>query len=79
MPPIWANYVEFNQWVNLEILRRFRAADIRLAYPTQTIDLRAAAAEELENVQRADGEHHPEKSAAPTSAAQKRAANAGAS
>jgi MscS family membrane protein len=40
MPPIWAQYVAFNEWVNLEILRRFQAEDIRLAHPTQTIELR---------------------------------------
>ncbi len=41
MPPIWDGYVKFNQWVHLEILRRFRDENIQLAYPTQTIELRS--------------------------------------
>jgi len=40
-PPDWWRFVAFNEFVNLEILRRFRAEEIRLAYPTQTIHLRS--------------------------------------
>lgn len=39
-PPNWWSFVAFNESVNLEILRRFRAEDIHLAYPTQTVHLR---------------------------------------
>jgi MscS family membrane protein len=45
MPPVASSSLEFNQQVNLEILRRFRAENIRLAYPTQTIDLRPREAD----------------------------------
>lgn len=40
-PPDWWRFVAFNESVNLEILRRFRAEDIQLAYPTQTVHLRS--------------------------------------
>lgn len=40
-PPDWWTFVAFNESVNLEILRRFRAEDIYLAYPTQTVHLRS--------------------------------------
>ncbi len=39
-PPDWWRFVAFNQWVNLEILRRFRAEDIALATSTQVVQLR---------------------------------------
>lgn len=40
-PPDWWKFVAFNESVNLEILRRFRAEEIRLAFPTQTVHLRS--------------------------------------
>jgi len=40
LPPDWWRFVAFNESVNLEILRRFQAEEIRLAYPAQTIYLR---------------------------------------
>jgi len=40
---LW-RFMAFNQRTNMEILRRFAAEGIRLAYPTQTIYLSAAAA-----------------------------------
>ncbi|HEX4145593.1 MAG TPA: mechanosensitive ion channel family protein [Pirellulales bacterium] len=39
----WWRFLEFNQRTNLEILRRFAAEGIRLAYPTQTIRLEPGA------------------------------------
>ena len=39
----WWRFLAFNQRTNLEILRRFAAEEIRLAYPTQTIRLLTGA------------------------------------
>jgi MscS family membrane protein len=38
-PADWWRFMAFNQRTNLEILRRFAAEEIRLAYPTQAIRL----------------------------------------
>jgi len=42
----WWRFAAFNQRTNLEILRRFAAEEIRLAYPTQNIRLLPGAAGE---------------------------------
>jgi MscS family membrane protein len=39
-PTDWWRFVAFNERVNFEILRRFAAEDITLAFPTQTIRLK---------------------------------------
>ena len=38
-PPAYWDYMQFSEWVNLEILRRFNEAGIEFAFPTQTIHL----------------------------------------
>jgi MscS family membrane protein len=38
-PPDWWIYMEHAEWVNLQIMERFRAEDIEFAFPTQTIEL----------------------------------------
>jgi len=40
-PADWWKFVAFNEQVNLDILRRFRAEGISLAYPTQSVHLAA--------------------------------------
>lgn len=37
-PDYWA-YMAFSEWVNLEIMKRFNKADIKFAFPTQTIHI----------------------------------------
>jgi MscS family membrane protein len=36
-PPAYWDYMQFSEWVNSEILKRFNEACIEFAYPTQTI------------------------------------------
>jgi len=38
-PPEYWDYMAFSQWVNLEIVKRFNAAGIEFAFPTQTIHM----------------------------------------
>ncbi len=59
-PPDWWRFVAFNESVNLEILRRFRAEGIHLAYPAQTIYLRSDDATDSlrsDNAAQADAAH----------------------
>ncbi len=36
-PPIWWDFVKFNEAINLEIIKQFNAEGIEFAFPTQTI------------------------------------------
>lgn len=38
-PADWFPFCEFNEWVNLEIMKRFEAEGIEFAFPTQTLYL----------------------------------------
>lgn len=38
-PPAYWDYMQFSEWVNMEILKRFNAAGIDFAFPTQTVYL----------------------------------------
>ena len=38
-PADWYPFCEFNEWVNLEIMKRFEAEGIEFAFPTQTLYL----------------------------------------
>ena len=38
-PPAYWDYMQFSEWVNMEILQRFNEAGIEFAFPTQTIHL----------------------------------------
>ena len=38
-PAAYWDYMNFSEWVNLEILRRFNEEGIEFAFPTQTIHL----------------------------------------
>jgi small-conductance mechanosensitive channel len=42
-PPDFNRFTSLNERVNLEILRRFQAADLTLAMPTQRVELEKAA------------------------------------
>lgn len=38
-PPAYWDYMEYSEWVNMEILKRFNEAGIDFAFPTQTLHL----------------------------------------
>ncbi len=38
-PADWYPFCEFNEWVNLEMMKRFEAEGIEFAFPTQTLYL----------------------------------------
>lgn len=38
-PPAYWDYMDYSEWVNLEILKRFNSAGIDFAFPTQTLHL----------------------------------------
>ncbi len=47
-PPAWWDFLELAQWINLEILKRFKEAGIDMAFPTQTIYLAGDPARPLD-------------------------------
>lgn len=48
-PPDYWQYMEFTDWVNREIIRRFNRAGIEFAFPTQTIHLAGDIKKRSEN------------------------------
>ncbi len=38
-PPAYWDYVEFSEWFNLELIRKFNAEEIEFAFPTQTVQI----------------------------------------